>query len=635
MRSFIGCLVVTLLATAGCNGGSGNGNPGALAPPSTVTAVATDSRVTVAWSAVAGATSYNLYWATSPGVTKATGNPIAGVGSPYDHTGLANGTTCYYVVTSVRGGAEGPESIEVSATPYPLVPPTGIVATGADREVRIDWQPVHSATGYNLYWSSSPGVTKASGTRVAGVATPHLHAGLTNGTRYHYVLTSLQGAAESAESVEVSAVPLLPLLGAPDPTFGGSGWVTHDDAGGGKGTDYGNDITVDGSGRILVTGSSVTPSNATEMAIWRYNDDGTLDATFDGRGWVVHGGAAGGIGFDEGRAISLDSSGRILVAGHGASISGDTDIVVWRYDAGGSLDATFGSGGVGIYADVAGGTGNDLGWDMTLDPSGRIHVAGSSRAISGSLVMVILRIAPGGGLEATFGAGGAAIHDGGTGGGGDAEARAITLDPSGRIFAAGYRSTLATGADMALWCYDLSGNLDGTFGAGGFVTHDGAAGGSNDDYGEGVAVGGAGRVLVAGRSEDFLQITDMVTWAYDARGVLDPTFGAGGLVVHHDAAGGGQFDLGQDVVLDPIDRAFVTGGSLNPARNLDMVIWCYDPIGVLDSRFGTAGLVVHDNAAGGSGDDIGQAITFDAGGRILVTGSSQGTNADMAIWRFR
>jgi hypothetical protein len=94
------------------------------APPSAPTgvqAVAGNGQVTVSWNAVAGATSYNLYWRTSPGVTKQNGTKIAGASSPYVHTGLTNGTTYYYVVTAQNANGESVESGEVSATPSPWV----------------------------------------------------------------------------------------------------------------------------------------------------------------------------------------------------------------------------------------------------------------------------------------------------------------------------------------------------------------------------------------------------------------------------------------------------------------------------------------------------------------------------------
>lgn len=73
--------------------------------------------VGVSWSAPSGATGYNLYWSTSPGVTNATGIQVIGVTSPYSHDGLTNGAPVYYVVTATSGDGESAVSAQVTATP--------------------------------------------------------------------------------------------------------------------------------------------------------------------------------------------------------------------------------------------------------------------------------------------------------------------------------------------------------------------------------------------------------------------------------------------------------------------------------------------------------------------------------------
>ncbi len=86
------------------------------------------------------------------------------------------------------------------------IPPMLRAAVG-DGQVTLDWKAVPDAGGYNLYWSNVPGVTKANGNKIPGVRRPFIHSGLTNGKAYHYVLTSLNAAGESAESAEVVANP--------------------------------------------------------------------------------------------------------------------------------------------------------------------------------------------------------------------------------------------------------------------------------------------------------------------------------------------------------------------------------------------------------------------------------------------
>ena len=59
-------------------------------------------------------------------------------------------------------------------------------------------------------------------------------------------------------------------------------------------------------------------------------------------------------------------------------------------------------------------------------------------------------------------------------------------------------------------------------------------------------------------------------------------------------------------------------------------------IGELDTSFGGTGYVVHNSAAGGNSHDEGYGVAIDSSGRIVVSGFSwNGSNYDMAIWRYK
>jgi fibronectin type 3 domain-containing protein len=70
--------------------------------------------VTVAWDNVPNATSYNIYWSDTPGVTKKTGTKISNVTSPHKISGLKKGEKYYVVVTAVNASVESEESEEMS-----------------------------------------------------------------------------------------------------------------------------------------------------------------------------------------------------------------------------------------------------------------------------------------------------------------------------------------------------------------------------------------------------------------------------------------------------------------------------------------------------------------------------------------
>lgn len=76
----------------------------------------TNSKITIRWTPVEGATSYNIYWSKKPGVSKASGNKISNVKNPYTHKDLIPGTTYYYIVTAVNRYGESVQSLETEAT---------------------------------------------------------------------------------------------------------------------------------------------------------------------------------------------------------------------------------------------------------------------------------------------------------------------------------------------------------------------------------------------------------------------------------------------------------------------------------------------------------------------------------------
>jgi hypothetical protein len=86
--------------------------------PSNSQAVGGATRLTVSWGPADGAVSYNIYWSTATGVTRA-GNTITGVASPYVQSGLTANTTYYYIVVPLFEGGEGLPSVEFAGTTSP------------------------------------------------------------------------------------------------------------------------------------------------------------------------------------------------------------------------------------------------------------------------------------------------------------------------------------------------------------------------------------------------------------------------------------------------------------------------------------------------------------------------------------
>lgn len=180
--------------------------PGA---PTGATGSAGDTQATLSWTAVTGATSYNIYYRTTVGVNSSNGTKITSATSPYIHTGLTNNTTYYYVVTAENGGGESAVSSEVNVTPNIPAPstPSSVTVTAGDGNVTLNWTAVTTATSYNAYYRTTTGVTVANGTKITGIASGGQVASLTNGTTYYFVITAVNAGGESTPSGGVSATP--------------------------------------------------------------------------------------------------------------------------------------------------------------------------------------------------------------------------------------------------------------------------------------------------------------------------------------------------------------------------------------------------------------------------------------------
>lgn len=185
----------------------------ALPAPTGLTATAGDKQVSLAWAAVTGATSYNVYRGTSSNGESST--PVAtGLSTPsFVNTGLTDGTTYFFEVAAVNGTQVGAKSAEVSAKPVappPLPAPTGLTATAGDKQVSLTWNAVTGATSYNVYRGTSS--NGESSTPVAtGLTTPSfVNTGLTDGTTYFFEVAAVNGTAVGDKSAEASAKPAPP-----------------------------------------------------------------------------------------------------------------------------------------------------------------------------------------------------------------------------------------------------------------------------------------------------------------------------------------------------------------------------------------------------------------------------------------
>jgi hypothetical protein len=118
---FLSIGLLGLLLSACSGGGGGNSptryDPGPVATPTDVTAVAGDGEVFLNWAPAQNAAAYNVYWSISPAVDEASSSVTPTRSTSIIVTGLTNGTTYYFAVTGVAAYTETPPSAVVSAQP--------------------------------------------------------------------------------------------------------------------------------------------------------------------------------------------------------------------------------------------------------------------------------------------------------------------------------------------------------------------------------------------------------------------------------------------------------------------------------------------------------------------------------------
>jgi uncharacterized delta-60 repeat protein len=441
-------------------------------------------------------------------------------------------------------------------------------------------------------------------------------------------------AAADVTSVVVACVDVTTGL---DPTFGpgGAGFVTRD--GGGNTDDSGNEMTFDGSGRILVAGHSVdAATGAYQMALWRLNTDGTPDGGFGSGGLALHPGeAVAGTGVPEviGSSVQVDGSGRIVVAGYDIDAAGNWGVAVWRFLSSGAPDPAFGTNGL-----VRSINPQSAGVGVAIDGSQRIVVSGFSWNGT-DWDEAVWRFLGDGTPDSSFNGTGYASQNSSSGSGGtfgEDIGVGVSIDGSGRILVAGYSSNASGNQDMTVWRYTSAGVLDASFAGTGIFRHDNAAGGGGNDVGRTIAFDATGRIVVVGWSPSSAGGDDLALWRLTAAGTLDPAFHGRGFVTRNGTASGNGVDTGRDVVIDGAGRILATGESTTPAGDLDMVVWRFLADGTPDVTFGGAGYFVQGGAAGAvSGNDAGRGIGIDGSSRIVVAGRSLTAAAtlDMAVWR--
>ncbi|HEY7327385.1 MAG TPA: delta-60 repeat domain-containing protein [Gemmataceae bacterium] len=392
--------------------------------------------------------------------------------------------------------------------------------------------------------------------------------------------------------LEVLEDRLTPSGGQLDPTFGSGGTVTLPSS-----TSYqvvGTAIQPDG--KILTVGQIQVNQPKTgaisEVSVVRLNTDGSLDASF-GSGGVVK--LLAGTNAVE-PSLALQPDGKILVGAQAIvnSNSGNSEYAVARLNANGTLDTTFGNSR-GWWLDDPNSKADYQVEKLAVVPSGSsfsIYVGGEATGSDGHTGFVAAKLTPAGALDPSFGSGGisAVVRLGASSGANKTLGMAVT--PSGEVILGG-NAHPATGVPTVsgLVALDPTGHLDTGFNGTGTEFIYGAGVNPQATF-QAVVVQG-NDILVGGICAGSNISPQAVVARYTLTGALDPTFGTDGVYL----GPGGTTTNGsgtRDIKLEADGSIALFGqaeqrSSPSSAWQTGVMVGHLSADGVADTNFGTDG----------------------------------------------
>ncbi|MCJ7831357.1 MAG: hypothetical protein MUP86_02405, partial [Dehalococcoidia bacterium] len=295
-------------------------------------------------------------------------------------------------------------------------------------------------------------------------------------------------------------------------------------------------------------------------------------------------------GDDFAYGVVVQPDGKILVAGF-ASNGSDYDLALARYYVDGSPDLSFGGGDGEVLAGFPGVA--DEAYAVALMADGRIVVAGRTRT-AGNWDLLVARFESDGALDTDFSADGLAVKEFGQPAGND-EGYAVAVLSDDSIVVGGQSIGPSEHSEFFLAHFTIAGDLDPGFGDNGVAF---TRIGSHNSEARAIAVQPDGLILLAGSAESTGGDRDFAVVRYDdGDGSLDPAFGTGGIVTTSIGSGN---DNAYALALQP-DGRILAAGTVAVGSESDFVLARYSASGVLDTAFGSGGIVVTD--VGGSYDD--------------------------------
>ncbi len=354
-------------------------------------------------------------------------------------------------------------------------------------------------------------------------------------------------------------------------------------------TDIPKNVVVDAAGNVYVTGSTRSSSGAhLDIVTIKYNSEGSVQ-------WLQkYNGPADSSDYPE--SIVVDASGNVYVTGSSFVIGSKYDIITIKYN----------SQGVQQWLQTYNGTAGDLdfSYDLSVDPSGNVFIAGSSIGNGTSYDYVLIKYTSAGVQQWVQ-------RYNGTGNSFDSPFQ-LEIDNTGNIFLSGYSTGIGTGYDYLTIKYNSSGVLQWEQRYNGM--------GNSTDVIKTMAVDGAGNVYISGFSDGGSSGADWATIKYNSAGVQQ-------WIQRYNGAGNGQ-DAASCLAVDDSGNVYISGYTTGSTSSDDYLTIKYNSAGTQQWQ-------QTYNGPGNAGDDV-YSLTIDGTGNIYVTGYSfgSGTYNDYATVKY-
>jgi uncharacterized delta-60 repeat protein len=551
------------------------------AAPSAPVLVQGDARISVSWTPVSGATSYETWYGTSG----SSSNAVKAEDADDTDTGctiaeLSNGTE-YYVWIKAKNSA-GVSDFSGSSKATPVAPvtkpsaPAAPLLTIRNCQITASWAAVSNATSYETWYSKTNNISNAvKFSDPADSDTTCAITGLTNGVTY-YIWIKAKNSAGTSDSSPVSSIAPSFL----DPSFGSAGIsvISPNSRTGIINMCAGGMITSDG--KILITGTSNS-----NFCVVKMLSSGLLDSGF-GSGGIVSTDINSG-STDTVVACAMQSDNKFLVLG----TSGNTVAIV-RYNSNGSLDSGFGTSGIVLNSSMI------KPKSVAVTGNNKIIIVGSKDYTTYTDIAALC-LNSDGSLDTAFGTSGLSSWHTQT----TSEGSAVIVQNDGKIVISGwyddYGTLAGTTATMHFYGFiairlDASGVDDPSFGTNGKQTL------NFTGHKESVAmdVQSDGKIVLAGRAFSEYHSSggsndDIFICRLNTNGSLDTAFNSSGYLLFNidDVSQYGyKDDFARSVKVMPGGKILVSATFIQSSRqSYHSGLVVLNPDGSKDNTFGNRG----------------------------------------------